>query len=132
MSNLLENLRADMKRSMTTDKERLGVLRVIVGETQRSVKKDLSDDEIIKMLKKMEKSEVEMGDKGDSRFISVLREYIPQMLSREDIEKWIQENVDFTALKNKMQAVGLVKKEFGEQVDGKLVQEVARLKLRNN
>ena len=78
------------------------------------------------MLKKMEKSEVEMGDKGDSRFISVLREYIPQMLSREDIEKWIQENVDFTALKNKMQAVGLVKKEFGEQVDGKLVSDIVK------
>ena len=126
MSNLLETLKADLKRSMVNDKRRLGTLRVIIGETQRTEKKDLNDDEIIKIMKKLEKSELEMGDRMDSDFIRVLREYIPQMLSREDIEKWIQENVDFSGLKNKMQIIGIVKKEFGEQVDGKLVSEIVK------
>ena len=57
------------------DEEKKDTLRVILGEFGRLDKKELSDDEVVKILKKLIKSEKEMleikGVATDSRFISI-------------------------------------------------------------
>ena len=55
-----------------------------------------------------------------------LQSYLPQMVSREDIVAWIQDNVDFAQFKNKMQAMGTIMKHFGKAADGKLVNEILK------
>ena len=128
MMTLQEKIKLDVKTAMKEKKETLQSLRVVLGELQRSTKKELSDDEVARILKKLEKNEEEMinAGKGDSKFIEILRDYIPAGISREEIESWIKDNVDFSELKNKMQAVGLVKKEFGERAEGRMISEIVK------
>jgi hypothetical protein len=45
-------------------------------------------------------------------------------VSREEIEAWIREKIDFSQYKNKMQAIGTIMKHFGKTADGKLVNQI--------
>ena len=110
------------------DDETKNALRVAMGEFGRSDKKELPDDEVIKTLKKLIKSEKELlrqkGDTNDSRFIAILAGYLPQMTDEAEIVAWIKENIDFSQYKSKMQAMGPIMKHFGANADGNTVKEI--------
>ena len=127
------NLQKQIKRDLTAaikakDKEKKDTLRVILGEFGRLDKKELSDDEVVKILKKLMKSEKEVlekkGDETDSRFIKIIENYLPKMATEADITKWIEQNIDFSEFKNKMQAMGLIMKHFGATADGNAVKKI--------
>jgi hypothetical protein len=122
-----------MKKDLTSaikakDEKKKDALRVILGEFARLDKKELSDDEIVKILKKLMKSEKEVleqkGEAADSEFIKVIENYLPKMASEEEITAWIHQNIDFSQFKNKMQAMGLVMKHFGATADGHFVKTI--------
>jgi len=107
--------------------------RVIVGEMQREKKKELSDDKVISILRKLEKSEIELIEAGgcgedntdtETLFLKVVRSYLPEPVSAETITKWIDDNVDFSKLKNEKQAIGMVMKHFGPTADGSIVKQL--------
>ena len=110
------------------DVERKDALRVAMGEFGRSDKKELPDDDVIKTLKKLIKSEKELlqqkGEGENSPFIDVLNAYLPQMAGEAEISAWIKEHVDFSQYKNKMQAMGPIMKHFGANADGNMVREI--------
>ena len=110
------------------DEETKNALRVAMGEFGRSDKKELSDDDVIKTLKKLIKSEKELlqqkGEAGSSPFIDVLAGYLPQMAGEAAIIAWIKENVDFDQYKSKMQAMGPIMKHFGANADGNTVKDI--------
>jgi len=127
------NLQKQIKRDLTAaikakDEEKKDTLRVILGEFGRLDKKELSDDEVVKILKKLMKSEKEVlekkGDETDSRFIKIIENYLPKMATEADITKWIKQNIDFSEFKNKMQAMGLIMKHFGATADGNAVKKI--------
>jgi len=127
------NLQRQMKKDLTAaikakDEKKKDALRVILGEFGRLDKKEVPDDEIIKILKKLMKSEKEVliqkGETADSEFIKVLENYLPKMASEEEIAAWIHQNIDFSQFKNKMQAMGLVMKHFGATADGNFVKKI--------
>jgi uncharacterized protein YqeY len=127
------NLQNQIKRDLTAaikakDEEKKDTLRVILGEFGRLDKKELSDDEAVKILKKLIKSEKEVlekkGDETDSRFIKIIENYLPKMATEADITKWIEQNIDFSEFKNKMQAMGLIMKHFGATADGNAVKKI--------
>jgi uncharacterized protein YqeY len=127
------NLQSQMKKDLSTaikakDEKKKDTLRVILGEFGRMDKKELSDDEVVKILKKLMKSEKEVleqkGEAADSEFIKVIETYLPKMATREEITVWIHQNIDFSQFKNKMQAMGLVMKHFGATADGNFVKEI--------
>lgn len=103
-------------------------LRVIMGEFVRSDKKELSDGEVIKILKKLMKSEKEVlekkGDETESDFIKVIENYLPKMATEAEITMWVEQNIDFAEFKNKMQAMGLIMKHFGATADGNNVKKI--------
>lgn len=126
---LQERLKADLKTAMKAkDDIRKDALRVVMGEMARSDKKEFSDEEIVKICKKLIKSEKEMLEKsgqGDSSaFIEVIFAYLPQMASEDEVYNWIRENIDFSAYKNKIQAMGTIMAHFGSSADGNLVRQV--------
>jgi uncharacterized protein YqeY len=90
--------------------------------------KTLADDDVIKILKKLEKSEREVlarkGGDESSRFIAVLEDYLPRMAAAPDIEAWIRDHIDFSAYRNKMQAMGDIMRHFGSGADGNLVKSI--------
>ena len=110
------------------DDETKNALRVAMGEFGRSDKKELSDDDVIKTLKKLIKSEKELlqqkGETDNSPFIDVLSGYLPQMAGEVEITAWIKENIDFSQYKSRMQAMGPIMKHFGANADGNTVKEI--------
>lgn len=127
------NLQNQMKKDLTAaikskDEKKKDALRVILGEFGRLDKKELSDDEIVKILKKLMKSEkevlVQKGETTDSEFINVIENYLPKMATEEEITAWIHQNIDFSQFKNKMQAMGLIMKHFGATADGNFVKKI--------
>jgi len=126
---LQEKIKNDLKAAMKTgDTIRKDTIRIAMGEFGRLEKKELSDEEVIKVLKKLIKSERETlekkGDREDSEFIRVIEEYLPKQASDEEIRLWIDQNVDFTAFKSKMQAMGPIMKHFGTAADGNTVKKI--------
>lgn len=127
--NLQKQIKSDLTAAMKAkDEEKKDTLRVILGEFGRLDKKELSDDEVVKILKKLMKSEKEVlekkGDETDSRFIKIIEKYLPKMATEADITKWIEQNIDFSEFKNKMQAMGLIMKHFGATADGNAVKKI--------
>lgn len=124
---LQEKLLEDLRKSLN-DVGLKKCLRIIVGELQRQPKKILSDDEVVRILKRLVKSEIELIDLGgvstDNAFLDVISLYLPEKTSIDEIKVWIGENVDFSKLRNKMQAIGMVMKHFGSSVDGRVVKKI--------
>ena len=122
---LKEDLKVAMKDRDEIKKE---ALRVVMGEMARLDKKQFPDEEVVKILKKLIKSEREMLEKSGqgetSPFIDVLDAYLPKMVSETEIQQWIAANVDFSAYKNKMQAMGAIMAHFGASADGNTVKKV--------
>ena len=126
-------LQAQIKKDLTAaikakDEDKKNALRVILGEFSRLDKKELSDDEVIKVLKKLIKSEREVlesrGDAAESGFIKTIEAYLPSMATEAEIRGWIEQNVDFARYKNKMQAMGQIMKHFGATADGNAVKSI--------
>jgi len=127
------NLQNQMKKDLSAaikakDEKKKDALRVILGEFGRLDKKELSDDEIVKILKKLMKTEKEVleqkGESADSAFIKVIENYLPKMATEEEITAWIHQNIDFSQFKNKMQAMGLIMNHFGATADGNFVKKI--------
>jgi len=88
---------------------------------------EITDDDIIgiiQMLVKSEKTVLELKQEAASDYLEILESYLPRMATREEITAWIEENIDFTQLKNPMQAIGPTMKHFGKLADGQFVKEI--------
>ncbi len=126
---LQDQIKKDLLAAMKAkDAEATATLRVIMGEFGRMASKTLADGDVIKILKKLYKSEkevlVQQGREGASRFIEILESYLPRLASETDIEAWIRANIDFSRYKNKMQAMGDIMRHFGEGADGNQVKAI--------
>ena len=131
--SLQEKIKAELKVSMKArDVARTGAIRILIGEFQRQPEKELSDEQVIAIIKKLIKSERELlaaSGEEKSDYISVLEEYLPRQVSEEEIREWVSENIDFSSYKNKMQAMRPIMAHFGSGADGisvkKILQEMS-------
>ena len=126
-----QQIKIDLMGAMKAkDEDKKSTLRVIMGEFARADAKELSDDEVIKVLKKLIKSEKEtLSQKGsdeDTAFIRIIETYLPQMASEDEIVTWVNGNVDLSQFKSKMQAMGPIMKHFGARADGNVVKNILK------
>ena len=98
-------------------------LKIIIGELQRQSKKELSDNEVISIIKKLIKYENE-NPKPNENYLKILQFYLPQQVDKEEIKSWIVENIDFGQYKNKMQAMKPIMQHFGASVEGNTVRKI--------
>ncbi len=122
-------IKKDLMQAMKAkDELKKNTLRVIMGEFGRMGSKELTDDEVISVLKKLIKSEMETleksGQKGPSEFIQIIETYLPQKAGDQEIRQWITDHVDFSQYKNKMQAMSTIMKHFGPTADGNTVKKI--------
>ena len=126
--DLQQSIRAELQVSIKNrDSARTGAVRILIGEFQRQPEKVLSDEQVIGIIKKLLKSERELlavSGQSTSDFIEVLEGYLPKQASEDEIRKWIQENIDFSVFKNKMQAMKPIMAHFGSSVDGNMVKNI--------
>ena len=126
---LQEKLKLDLKNAIKEkDNSKKDAIRIIIGELARKSKKEFDDSEIISIIKKLVKSEKESLEQlfqlSTSEYMQILESYLPELVSNDVIIKWIEENIDFLKFKNKMQAMGLIMKNFGTSVDGNIVKNI--------
>jgi uncharacterized protein len=125
---LQESLQGDLKVAMKAkDSDRTWAIRVLIGEFGRQVEKELSDEQIIAIIKKLIKSERELlaaQGKDTSPFLSIMEEYLPTAATEEEIRAWIEGNIDFSAFANRMQAMRPIMNHFGSAADGNVVKKI--------
>jgi uncharacterized protein YqeY len=127
--SLQEQIKKDLQGAMKAkNEEKKSNLRVIMGEFGRAAQKELDDDTVIGILKKLLKAEREVLERQNlptqSAFTQLLESYLPQMASEEEIRSWISANIDFEQFKNKMQAMKPIMQHFGSGADGNTVKKV--------
>jgi uncharacterized protein len=126
--SLQEKLKEDLKSSMKArDTERTGAIRIIIGEFGRQLVKELNDDQVVAIIKKLVKSEKELlaaSGRDGSEYLSILEGYLPHQVSEEEIRAWIKTNIDFSGFKNKMQAMRPILAHFGNSADGNIVKMI--------
>lgn len=147
---LVENIQNDMRSAMKArDALRLSVLRgalsAFTNELVAKNKKptDTLDDAdavaVLKRLAKQRKDSAEQFEKGDRAEMAqkerdelvIIEEYLPQMASREDVEKAADAKIaEIGADKGQMGVIiGAVMKDLGGNADGAVVKEVVAAKL---
>lgn len=130
---LAERINDDVKTAMKSqDKEKLNVIRMVKSAIQLAkieAKHDLSDEEVIDVISKQIKMrkdsivEFEKASRTDlaeayQREIDILSEYMPEPLSKEEVEKIIEEvfvKINPTSPKQ----MGLIMKKVTPLVKGK-------------
>ena len=126
--SLQEKIKAELKVSMKAkDTERTGAIRILIGEFQRQPIKELSDDQVLAIIKKLVKSENELlvsAGKDGSEYLTILEGYLPQQVNEEEIRTWIAAHIDFSTFKNKMQAMRPIMAHFGGAADGNIVKKI--------
>ena len=126
---LQEQIKIDLTQAMKErDAVKKDTFRVILGELARGETKEFADNEVIRILKKLIKSERELqekrGDGTDSEFIRIIEAYLPKIATEAEIKAWIAENIDISRFKNKMQAMGPIMQHFGETAAGDTVKQI--------
>lgn len=122
---LQEKLQNDLKVAMTDrNEEKKSLLRVIIGEMNR-MGKELTDELVIKILKKMLENAKELNNEVEIRILS---EYVPKDLTPDEllntITKIIVENKIETI--KEMGKIMQELKKLGVPYDGKLASDIIK------
>jgi len=125
---LQEKIKSDLKVSMKAKTEaKTSALRVLIGEFQRQVKKELTDAEVVAIIRKLIKSEAETLEKkgeGPSEYMHILESYLPKQATEAEIRAWVEKNIDFSKFPSKMQAMKPIMANFAGMVDGNTVKKI--------
>ncbi|MBU0481734.1 MAG: GatB/YqeY domain-containing protein [Proteobacteria bacterium] len=126
--SLQEKIRSDLKEAMKSkDEARTSALRVLIGEFGRQASKELSDQQIQGIIRKLVKSELEILEKsgGDSSdYLVILEGYLPKQPTEAEIRAWISSNIKMDEFRNKMQAMKPIMEHFAGAADGNMVKKV--------
>ena len=142
--SLLKNITDEMYLSMKSgDKEKANTLRTLISklkDQQIKLRKDISDEESIKIIKtlvKQRKESAEIYSKAgreelaekENFEISILDNYLPKSMSEEDILSLIKKIVNETNAKD-LSDIGkvmpLVMQRGKGKVDGKIANSILR------
>lgn len=128
MSSLYDTIRSDMHKAYKQGyADTANTLKVLLSDIQRDPNKDYSDEKVLKVIKQTIKLANEAYKNGmveAKATIQLLSTYLPKQVSEEIIRQVI-EKIDFSKLKNKYQAVGLIMAQFPDgTVDGTVVKQL--------
>jgi uncharacterized protein YqeY len=137
----------EMKQAMKSgDKARLSTIRMIrtaVKNKEIDLRNKLDDDEILRviqgMVRKSEESveQFKAGGRMDlvekeTKEIEILRSYLPQALSKEDVIRIIDESIQETqasSLKDLGKVMKSVMPKLTGKADGKLINQLVKERL---
>jgi uncharacterized protein YqeY len=144
---LEERLIEEMKQAMkSNDKAKLSTIRMIrsaVKNKEIELRKPLDEDAILRviqgMVKKSEESieQFKAGGRMDlvekeTKEIEIMKSYLPQPLSREEVLKVIDETIEETkasSLKDLGKVMKTVMPKLGGKVEGALVNQLVKERL---
>jgi len=143
---LHQEIQDEIKKSMKAkDKVRLSVMRGLLSSfvnelvaTRRKPDEMLPDEDAIKVLIrliKQRKESIEQFNAGkredlvkqEKAELAILNEYMPEMMSREEVEKVVKakkEEMGITDSSRKGMLMGAIMKELRGKADGSVVKEI--------
>ena len=142
--SLLENITDEMYLSMKSgDKEKANTLRTLISklkDQQIKLRKDISDEETLKIIKtlvKQRKESAEIYSKAgreelaekENFEISILNKYLPKLMSEQDVlslTKKIVEETNAKDLSDIGKVMPLVMQRGEGKVDGKIANRILR------
>jgi len=145
--NLDERLIEEMKQAMkSNDKLKLSTIRMIRSASKNKeieLRKKLEDEDIVKviqvMVRKGEESVEQFQTGGrldlvekEKREIDILKSFLPQPLSQEEISKIIDQSIYETqasSLKDIGKVMKSVMPKIGGKADGKLINQLVKERL---
>jgi uncharacterized protein len=145
--SLEERLVEEMKQAMkSNDKLRLSTIRMIRSASKNKeieLRKKLEDEDVVKviqvMLRKGEESveQFQTGGRMDlvekeKKEIEILKSFLPQPLSQEEILKIIDQSIQETqasSLKDIGKVMKSVMPKIGGKADGKLINQLVKERL---
>lgn len=149
MNTLESKIQTDLMSAMKNHQENtvaaLRSIKTAIMETKTAAngKKDLEDGDIIKIIQKLVKQRKEsmdifsqagrdeLADK-EQKEMFVLMEYLPKMLSEEEVEEIVTKTVadlGATSMKDMGKVMGFINKTYSGQVDGSMVSRIVKSKL---
>ena len=142
---LLQDLKEAMREKDTIKKDAITMLRASILQVEKDTQKTLNDDEICaivaKEVKKRKESlkEYEEANREDiveslKREIEVLSKYLPEQLTKEDIEKLVEQAIvesQATSMKDMGKVMSNLRPKTAGKADGKLVSDIVKEKLAN-
>ena len=140
---LLEDMKVSMRDKNVVRKNVIQMVRAAILQVEKDKQIVLTDEQIIDVIAKeskkrkdsladYEKSEREELIKQINEEISILAEYLPKPLSKEELEKIIEEvikSVGATSMKEMGIVMKNVKEKVGAAADGKTINEIVKAKL---
>lgn len=130
--NIQERVSYDLGVAMKSrNKELTSLLRVVVGEFSR-LGKELTDEEALKVIKKMRDNAVELKDEFEER---ELNQYLPTMLEPKEIKELVKHIInmnDFSGMKDMGRVMAEISKNKEcTRIDGKTASQIVRDLLSN-
>lgn len=128
MSNLKDTISKDfMKAFKAKDMDKKNFLGVIKGEIQLQEGRGINstDENVLKVLKKIEKSLKQTNTEDTKRELGYIEKYLPVQMSEKEIREIV---LEYTAsgMVNVGQIMGRFNKEHKGKADNKLVSEIAK------
>ena len=142
---LLQDLKEAMKEKDTIKKDAITMLRASILQVEKDTQKTLNDDEICaivaKEVKKRKESLKEYKDanredivEGLKKEIEVLSKYLPEQLTKEEIEKLVEQAIvesQATSMRDMGKVMSILRPKTAGKADGKLVSDIVKEKLAN-
>ena len=142
---LLQDLKEAMREKDTIKKDAITMLRASILQVEKDTQKTLNDDEICaivaKEVKKRKESlkEYEEANREDiveslKREIEVLSKYLPEQLTKEEIEKLVEQAIvesEATSMRDMGKVMSILRPKTAGKADGKLVSDIVKEKLAN-
>ncbi|WP_187648468.1 GatB/YqeY domain-containing protein [Nitrosophilus labii] len=137
---LQEDLKIAMKEKDTFKRDTVRFLMSAIKQVEVDSRKELSDEDIIKIIQKSVKQREESArqykDAGredlyekEIKEAQILKSYLPKQLSDEELEaelKKIIEEVGATSLKDMGKIMGVATKKLASVADGKRINQTAK------
>ena len=140
---LLEDMKVSMREKNNIRKNVIQMVRAAVLQVEKDKQIELNDEQIIDVISKESKKrkdslpDFEKSGREDliaqvKEEIEILAEYLPKPLSREELEKIIDEVISVTGATT-IKEMGIVmknvKEKVGARADGKTINEIVKEKL---
>lgn len=140
---LLEDMKVSMRDKNVVRKNVIQMVRAAILQVEKDKQIELTDEQIIDVIAKeskkrkdsladYEKSGREELIKQINEEIEILAEYLPKPLTKEELEKIIEEvitTVGATTMKEMGVVMKAVKEKVGAAADGKTINEIVKSKL---
>jgi hypothetical protein len=144
--SLKNKIERDIKAAMLSkDKDRLRALRsikslILLAESEKGAKDEISEDNEIKLLTKaakQRKDSIEIYEKQgrsdlaevEKAELNVIEEYLPEQMSEEDLRKVLQEiisQVGASSPKDMGKVMGVANKQLAGKADGKAIAQIVK------